>query len=275
MTTRNIILGFAIVIRLLPGKLHAQVLETEESKPLQPGQFEVGTGLEFQTSKEGTETALPLAIEYGLFKKFTLLVEPVGFTSILPKTGPHSKGIGDLEITLFYQIVSEKRILPSISISGEVKIPTAKNNLIGTGKTDYTPFIILSKTTGKFFTSLNLSYTFLGKPPGVSATDLFNYAFGSIFTASPKSILFAEVYGNTSAFGGADIPEGVGIIQNTSNSELSGGETVGAIGYGYYIKKELLLSFGVSYDNNNAVLFRPGIEWKFGGRDNSLKRTAK
>ena len=250
---------------LLPGKLFAQVLETEESLPLLPGQFEVGTGLEFQTSKEGTETALPLAIEYGISKKFTLLVEPVGFTNITPKTGPHAKGIGDLEITLFYQIVSEKKVLPSISISAEVKIPTAKNKLIGTGKADYTPFLIMSKTTGKFYTSMNLSYTFLGKPAGVVATNLFNYSLGTFYTVSPKSILFAEIYGNTSALGGGDIPEGVIVMNPNTNKELSGGETVGAIGYGYYLKKNLLLSLGASYDNNNAILFRPGIEWKFGG----------
>ena len=246
-------------------KTNAQVLETEESKPLLPQQFEVGTGLEFQTSKEGTETALPLAIEYGLSRKFTLLVEPVGFTSILPKMGPHAKGIGDLEMTLFYQIVSEKKVLPSISLSGEIKIPTAKNTLIGTGKTDYTPYVVMSKTTGKIFTSVNLSYTFLGKPEGVVANNLFNYAIGTIFTASPKSILFGEFYGNTSGLGDAETPEGV--VTNTGSSqEISGGENVGAIGYGYYLKKELLISLGVSYDNNNAILFRPGIEWKFGGK---------
>ena len=249
------------------GKLQAQVLETEESQPLLKGQFEIGTGLEYQTSNEGTETALPLAIEYGLTKKITLLVEPVGFTSILPKTGPHAKGIGDLEVTIFYQIVSGKKILPSISISGEIKIPTAKNTLIGTGKADYTPFLIMSKTTGKFFTSINLSYTFLGKPAGVVANNLFNYSIGTIFTVSPKSILFAEFYGNTSAIGGTDIPEGdVTTNPNINTAELSGGENVGAIGYGYYLKKNLLLSFGISYDNNNAILFRPGIEWKFGGK---------
>lgn len=84
MKIKKIIIGFAVLFAFLPGKLFSQVLETEESKPLLPGQYEIGTGLEFQTSKEGTETALPLAIEYGLSKKFTLLVEPVGFTSILP-----------------------------------------------------------------------------------------------------------------------------------------------------------------------------------------------
>jgi hypothetical protein len=245
----------------------AQALETEESKPLLPGQVEMGTGLEFQTSKEGTENALPLAFEFGLSKKFTLLVEPVAFTNISPKVGPHVTGIGDLEITLFYQFMSEEKAPFSLSLSGEVKLPTAKNRLIGTGKTDYTPFLILTKTTGKFFTSINLSYTFLGKPPGVQATDLFNYAIGTIYNATPKWILFAEVYGNTSATGGIETPEGSAVVNpNVNTAELAGGETVGAAGFGYYPKTELMLSFGVSYDNNKAVLFRPGIEWKFGGK---------
>lgn len=248
-------------------RLNAQVLETEESLPLQPGQIEIGAGLEFQTSKEGYETALPISAEFGLAKKLTLLVEPVPYTNIHPKTGRKATGLGDLELTLFYQVVKEKRILPSISISAEVKLPTAKNTLIGTGKTDFTPYIIASKTTGKFFTSANLSYTFLGKPPGVSAGNLFNYALGTIFTLSPKSILFGEIYGNTSAFGGVDIPED-SVVNNPSvnTSEISGGETVGSFGYGFYLKPALLLSLGISYDNNQAVLFRPGIEWKLGGR---------
>jgi hypothetical protein len=263
---KRFLLVGALIIWIVPGMLTAQVLETEESKPLLPRQFAIGTGLEFQTSKEGYETALPLAIEYGISHKFTLLVEPVGFTSIRPATGSSAKGIGDLEITLFYQIVSEKKYLPSISISGEIKIPTAQNSMIGTGEIDYTPFLILSKATGKFFTSVNLSYTFLGKPEGVVANNLFNYAIGTIYKISPRSILFAEFYGNTSAFG-SEAPEGaISTDPNLNTTELSGGENVGSIGYGYYLKKELLLSFGVSYDNNNAFLFRPGIEWKFGGK---------
>ncbi len=266
MKTRTLIAGFCFCF-FSSGALTAQVLETEESKPLLPRQFAIGTGLEFQTSKEGTETALPLAIEYGLSKKFTLLVEPVGFASIHPTTGARAKGIGDLELTLFYQLVSEFRFLPSISVSAEVKIPTAKNSLIGTGKADYTPYLIMSKTNGRFFTSLNLSYTFLGKPAGTDAGNLFNYALGTIYTLSPKSIVYGEVYGNTSALGGADAPEGtVTTTGDLKTTELSGGENVAAIGYGYHLHNNLLISFGVSYDNNNAFLFRPGIEWKFGGK---------
>ena len=113
MKNANIILAALSLASLLPNKIFAQVLETEESKPLAAKQFEIGTGLEFQKSKEGTETALPLAIEYGLSEKFTLLVEPVGFTNIQPKTGTVAKGIGDLEVTLFYQVLAEKKSFPS------------------------------------------------------------------------------------------------------------------------------------------------------------------
>ena len=99
----------------------------------------------------------------------------------------------------------------------------------------------------------------LGEPKGVVANNLFNYSAGTVFELSTKSLLFGEIYGNTSAIGGADIPEIPGNPQKTT--EISGGETVASAGYGYYVNRNLLLSFGVSYDNNHALLFRPGIVW--------------
>ncbi len=84
MKIKNLIFGLSLLFTMLAQPLHAQVLETEESKPLRSGQFETGTGLAFQTSKEGTESALPIAIEYGLTKKFTLLVEPVNAILLRP-----------------------------------------------------------------------------------------------------------------------------------------------------------------------------------------------
>ncbi|MEO7311492.1 MAG: transporter [Chitinophagaceae bacterium] len=237
----------------------AQVLETEDSRPLNKGQVEVGTSVEYQTSREGHEIAFPLSFEYGISKRFTFLLEPVPYTGIYPKTTRHATGFGDLELTLFYQVFVETKRSPSISLSAEVKIPAAKNSLIGTGKTDFTPFFIASKTTGKFFSSLNLSYTFLGKPKGTVVDNLFNYALGTVYQLSAKSVLFTEIYGNTSAFGGSEVIEIPGNPQ--TNIEISGGETVASVGYGCYLNQNLLLSFGISYDNNHALLFRPGIVW--------------
>ncbi len=250
--------AFIIIFAAQITGLHAQVLETEDSRPLNPGQVELGAALEYQASKEGYEMALPLSFEYGISKRFTFLLEPVPFTTIHPKASEHVSGLGDLEMTLFYQVIKETKKIPSISLSAEVKLPTAKDSLIGTGKADFTPFFIASKTTGKFFTSLNLSYTLLGKPKGVVANNLLNYAAGTVFELSSNSILFGECYGNTSAFG-ADVPEVPGSPQTTT--EISGGEVVASVGYGHYISRNLLFSVSISYDNNRALLFRPGIVW--------------
>lgn len=252
----------SLIILISSGRLFAQ-LETEDALPLWPGQLEIGGGLEYQTSKEGREVAMPLSLEYGISNKFTLLIEPVCFTTIHPRSASKVTGFGDLEMTLFYQLRQETVSFPAISVSAEVKLPTARNSLIGTGKTDFTPFLIASKTTGKFFTSVNASYTFLGKPAGVAVNNLFNYALGTIFQVSGKTILFGEVYGNTSALGGKDVPEGtIAVPGNPSRTtEISGGEKVISFGSGYYLTKNLQLSLSVSYDNNHAVLFRPGVIW--------------
>src|SRR5258707_14020152 len=97
-------------------RLHAgaQVLETEDSRPLNASQVETGGSVEYQASNEGYELALPLSVEYGLSKRFTFLFEPVPFTAIRPKTGRYATGLGDLEMTLFYQLIKEIKNFPAI-----------------------------------------------------------------------------------------------------------------------------------------------------------------
>ena len=76
-------------------------------------------------------------------------------------------------------------------------------------------------------------------------------------------MIFGELYGNTSATG-SDGPENAvpPLPGNPSKTtEISGGETVVSLGYGYYPNQNLQISLSVSYDNNNAVLFHPGIIW--------------
>src|SRR2546428_10919719 len=74
----------------------AQPLETESAR-LQPGgTYELGTAFEFQSSSEGTETAVPQAIEAGVTNRFSLLVEPVPYTAVRPRGGAHATGVGDL-----------------------------------------------------------------------------------------------------------------------------------------------------------------------------------
>lgn len=75
-----------------------QPIETESTRILKGGAFEVELGAERQTSSEGTETALPLAVAYGISDRVELLVEPVPFSSIHDKGLPSQRGVGDMPV---------------------------------------------------------------------------------------------------------------------------------------------------------------------------------
>ena len=59
-TTRAFI---ALASLLLPACLSAQILETESARPLRAGQLEIAAGYELQHSREGNETAVPVAFD--------------------------------------------------------------------------------------------------------------------------------------------------------------------------------------------------------------------
>ena len=235
-------------------------METESARLPAKGTYQAETAFEYQTSREGTEAALPMEFETGLTDQFALLVEPVPFTTIQPRNKPHATGIGDLELTLFYLSLTESERRPAIALAAEVKFPTAKSRLIGTGKADYTPYVIGSKKFGLFDVHINFGYTFMGQPNGQTVNDLFNYALGIEYEVGHQWELIAEVYGNTSSLSGRETEgEHPGIANSAVTPESAGNEVVGTVGARYLYTKSTIFSFGISYDNNDALLLRPGI----------------
>lgn len=239
---------------------HAQALETETARTLNPGSWETNTSFELQTSSEGTERAVPFAFEYGVTNRLSVLVEPVIGTAIRPKNGPRASGFGDLEVTATYLVRQENGMIPALAFAGEVKIPTAKSKLIGTGKTDYAGYLIASKQFGKLDTHANLGYTIVGQPAGITLDNIFNFALAGQYHVNKRYEVFGEILGNTSSSPGA---ENNTSGESTVTPEASGGELVGTLGAGTFIQSKLFLYFGVSYDNNNAVLFHPGLTLRF------------
>jgi outer membrane putative beta-barrel porin/alpha-amylase len=252
-----------------PGMCMAQILETETARPLGRGVLELGTNFEYQTSSEGSETALPLAVEYGVGDRWELLVEPVAYTAIRPKVGTRATGIGDMELTVTYLARRESGGTPAVALAGEVKFPTARNTLIGTGKTDLAGYLIASKRLGRFDTHANLGYTIVGHPAGAQLKNIFNFALASELSLGTRSELYGEILANTASSSAAE-PTGP-VVSGTSTPEAPSGEIVTSIGVARYVVPSLRLSLGLSVDNNGAVLFRPGFTWRRRGDNPPLR----
>ena len=253
----------------------AQTLETETAFLTPRGEWSAGTAYEYQTSSEGKEAALPFLVEYGLADRLELVIEPVAYTAIRPQQSAHATGAGDIETTLVWRLNHASGDRPLFALAGEVKIPTARNELIGTGKTDYAVYGIASQRFGSFDLHANLSYTLVGKPAGVPVSNLFGYAIAGTFHATPRLDAFAEFTGTTAASGGSDAPDQAvaaaqlmtsgaanDVSENPVTPELAGSERVATLGLGFRTRPTLLLFGSVSYDNLHATLLRLGYIWR-------------
>lgn len=246
-------------------------METETARVLEPGHFELGTAFEFQTAPDGREYAVPMAIEVGVYRHLELLIEPVAVTSIQPKSGGRATGIGDLETTLTYLIIEEKKYVPAFAIAGEVKFPTAGNRQIGSGEFDYRFYAVASKRVGAFDIHLNLGYNIIGSPPGVDTKNPIDVEAGVEWFAHPKFDLFAEINYIASSMGSAGSGEGAAAVVRPAEAvdavsntpEIAGEEILGTVGIRVHTTRNLDVFGSFSYDNNNAKLFRTGVTIKF------------
>ena len=252
-----------VVVCCTPVLFASQPLETETARVLPAGVFKLEATFEGQTSKEGRERAWPLVIEYGFTDRTELAIEPVFATAIHPKNGVSATGPGDLEITITHLLQLESATTPALAVAGEVKVPTARNRLIGTGQTDYSVYAIVSKRISRLDLHGNLGYTLVGRPAGTHLNNIIDYAVAEEFHYTTELDFVAEFVGNTSATGETSEPP----TQPTNlPPEAATSERSLLLGMRYYIRPALFLSIGVSYDNNHAWLVRPGVTYRFGTR---------
>ncbi|MEP7064528.1 MAG: transporter [Gemmatimonadota bacterium] len=249
------LLGASCMIAVCTGIVAAQQpLETETARLPSRGTALIGLTYEFQTSTQGQEHALPFTFEYGMTDRLALLIEPVFFTAIRPKSGRAATGLGDLEATLQFLVRDETEGFPALALAAEVKLPTARDTLIGTRRTDFTPYLIASKRIGKVDAHANLGYSFVGKPANINVQNTLNFALAVEDNVTARFTLMAEVLATTAA--------GSGGVENSTAPEIAGAEQVGMVGFRYAMRSRTWASLGVTYDNSNALLFRPGLTFE-------------
>ena len=253
----KIVLGGVLALGVAT-RLGAQTLETESARVLPSHGWEVGYAFEAQTSYEGTERAMPLALEYGLSDKVELMVEPVAYTAIRPKAARKAIGAGDLEVTLTYKVRQESPRAPAWAVAGELKIPTARNQFIGTGRPDYAAYLSESKRIGRLDTHAHVSYTFVGQPSGAQLGNIVGFGLAAVYPASTRIDIYGEILSNTASTPGGEGggPAGVGV---PVVPEAAGGELVRTLGTAWHVKRWLTLYVSGSRDNIGATLLRSGF----------------
>ena len=153
------------------------------------------------------------------------------------------QGLGDLEVTYSWVALPETAHRPAIVLAQKIKIPTATNRDIGTGRFDAQSYVIIGKSWGPVHLNVNLGYLFVGRVPTAQLRDQFVYDASLDFPVSPRLTLFVEGYGNTS-------PE-VGVAGSQAIS----------VGAEYQLTRHVNAFVAVADDTNDLRIGRIGLNY--------------
>jgi len=243
---RRILLVLGLLC-FLEANVHADlVLETETAELGKQGHVALSAGVQFEREKDGSQTAFTLnQFEYAITDRAEMLIEPFFYEWSKPADGPLVQGIGDLEITPSYMVLLEKPYAPAIVLAFKLKVPTATNRDIGTGKCDYQPYVIFGKKFGHWILNANFGYDFVTSPGDEPLRNQFIYDFSVEREITEQWSVYAEVFANSTPAVGVN------------------GTFSGAIATEFRFTKNFNVFVSVGYDSDGLFNVRPGINFEF------------
>jgi hypothetical protein len=170
----------------------------------------IGTGVDFESSDEEKAGAFPLLVEYNFTQRLRVIGESAfAFVdSHDPEIG-NIRGMDDLETSIEYEAIRERRYTPSITTVGMVKWQTASDEDLGSPGTDFSVGLIASKDFGTFEMDSNLLYTLSGdseSPDLMEASLAVSYPLNHFFDLQAEVVRTVGTSGPDK--GGADELEG-------------------------------------------------------------------
>ena len=218
------------------------VLETETAELGVQGEVTFSNSVQFDHARDGRDYFTLTQFEYGITDRAEILIEPFFQEWDFPKNGHGIRGVGDLEITPSYVAFLETPETPAIVAALKVKVPTASNHDIGSGKYDYYPYLIFGKHVGTdWIINANLGYNFITSPPGDHLKNQGIYDLSVERVLSEKLSVYAEVFGNTSPAPGES------------------GTFAGAVAAEYHFTDHFNVFVSTGYDTNHEFNIRPGF----------------
>ena len=136
-------------------------------------------------------------------------------TRLRPTTTTES-GIGDVILRGRYYVLDEQGFVPSVAVTAKIKFPTAdRDRGLGTGEFDEGLGLQVSKkVTDAWISFVDLGYTNLGNPPGLTLRNQWNYdlGVGYYFTKALLGSVYYEAW--TAAISGLQNPQDLLLAMN-------------------------------------------------------------
>ena len=210
-----------------------------------------GSGFEFQRDKDQTEYGFPILIEYSLSERLKLTVEPRFGRIVGRRPDVRSvSGFGDLETTLDYEFLSERRYRPALSLEGTIRWPTAADPDLGDPGRDYTLGLIASKDFVFVNIDLNALYTFIGDR---ELDDTVEVTLASEWRVNHYLGVIAEV---------ASVRR-MGSFRDRSVGDRN--ETEALVGLAWQVSKHLKFEQGIVFKEHGVWEAIFAWEWSFDG----------
>jgi hypothetical protein len=138
--------------------------------------------------------------------KYEYEIRNRGNPVILSTSEPNS--FGEISAYLKYKFFNETKWLPTTSLRGAVKFPTARDSLLGSKKFDYSAGVLLDKRLfERFSLYCNFNWVLLEKPDILSNLDVFKRQMfhgivGAEYFFTDKTSMLFQATANTTVYDG-------------------------------------------------------------------------
>lgn len=167
------------------------------------GKLSVNLGLDYSSGNYGGQTktetwALPLSLKYRTdvwsMRLSTAWLRVRGAGNVTPEGDPlnanrnvsSTEGMGDISVSLAYNLIDERRNWAGLDVGGKIKFGTADaSKSLGTGENDYTLYSELTKPLDNWTPFLRLGYKWKGDPPSLNYRNVWLGSVGTDVRISP------------------------------------------------------------------------------------------
>lgn len=203
-----------------------------------------GSSVEYESNDDGSEMHLPGFFEYNFTEtlRINAEIEFARINSDVDPEAPRAEGLGDLETTVDYEFLRERRYRPALTASAFVRLPTATDEDVGEPGTDYGLAITASKDFIYFDLDLEVRHAFT---TSAELGDVTEIALSGESRLTRRFDLIAEF---------------VEVLADENESEAT-------LGMACHPNKFLTLETGVTRKNDGTNQFVLAWEYNFAGED--------